>query len=81
MALQWGLKEQEDRIKEYLKDEEDEGTSRQDKTAKYLIYKSETEKISYVLKEYLRVRIHKVEKFAFFLFKNQGQAEKLLSEH
>ena len=80
-TLQQALKDQDGRIKEYLREDEEEGTSRQDKSWKYLIYKSETEKLSYVLKEYLRVRLHKIEQFGLYLFKNQAQAEKLLSEN
>lgn len=59
LALRQAVKEQEMRIKEFMQPDDD-SSSNHEKSFKLLLYKSETEKLNYLLKEYLRVRIRKV---------------------
>ena len=52
--------EQRTKLKEYLRNEGDEEGNLSRKNFRYMIYEAEIEKIDYLLKMYLKIRIKKV---------------------
>jgi hypothetical protein len=54
------VKDQQKRLKEYLVTNEEEEIRLTDKNFRYMIYSAELDKVQYLLKMYLRIRLKKV---------------------
>ncbi len=50
-----------------------------DKNFRYIIYNAELDKLQYLLKMYLRIRLKKIQLYCFYFMKNIQEAEKLMS--